>query len=265
MPMDALPESFKEFAYCPDLRFTDLDKLSACGEYWGNDNWILASYLRNTYARAAQLWNKALENGETCTDGLSISGDRAIFNTGLYTDSFEAIYLLFEPNLRKDAIQKWFLKGTHKASDRALGSFSLLPERVYFDEDPRDLVFDHRLQIRPNYDHILRDEENVKRLPASLAGESNYFLLRHAFEGAVDEARRRASANYTLAVPQYYNGKVQLLLPLRLTSDQAELALTIERVGGHYAARTCLDMEMAYCNARVICKPEASWIRPTEG
>lgn len=65
-----------------------------------------------------------------------------------------------------------------------------------------------------------------------LAGESNYFLLRHAFEGAVDEARRRASANYTFAVPQHYNGKVQLLLPLRLTSDQAELALTIERLAG---------------------------------
>ncbi len=262
--MSALPESFKDFAYCPDLKFTDLEKLSAQDEYWGNDNWILASYLRNTYARAAQLWNRDAENEATASDGLVVTGDRAIFNTGLFTDAFEPIYLLFEPNWKKDAIQKWCLRGTYKASDRALGSFSMLPERVYFDEDPRDLVFDHRLQIRPNYDHILRDEENVKRLPPSLCGEGSYYLLRHAFEGAVEEARRRASANYTLAVPQYYNGKVQLLLPLRLTSNKAELALTIERVSGHYAARTCLDMEMAYCNARVICKPEASWIRPME-
>ena len=87
------------------------------------------------------------------------------------------------------------------------------------------------------------------------------YLLRRAFEGAVAEAARRAAANYTLAVPQFYGGRIQLLLPLCLTSDKPELALTIQREDGFYAARTCLTIEMAYNNARLICRPETSWIK----
>ena len=99
------------------------------------------------------------------------------------------------------------------------------------------------------------------RIPASLMGEDNSLLLRRAFEGAVVEAARRAAANYTLAVPQFYGGRIQLLLPLCLTGDKPELALTIQREDGFYAARTCLTLDMAYNNARLICRPETSWIK----
>lgn len=118
-----------------------------------------------------------------------------------------------------------------------------------------------RLPIRSNIDHILGDEENLTRIPASLMGEGNSLLLRRAFEGAVVEAARRAAANYTLAVPQFYGGRIQLLLPLCLTGDKPELALTIQREDGFYAARTCLTLDMAYNNARLICRPETSWIK----
>lgn len=107
-----------------------------------------------------------------------------------------------------------------------LVSFEYLPCRVRFAEDPSELVFDYRLPIRSNIDHILGDEENLTRIPASLMGEDNSLLLRRAFEGAVVEAARRAAANYTLAVPQFYGGRIQLLLPLCLTGDKPELALT---------------------------------------
>lgn len=80
-------------------------------------------------------------------------------------------------------------------------------------------------------------------------GEDNSLLLR------------RAAANYTLAVPQFYGGRIQLLLPLCLTGDKPELALTIQREDGFYAARTCLTLDMAYNNARLICRPETSWIK----
>lgn len=133
--------------------------------------------------------------------------------------------------------------------------------RPYTVNDPSELVFDYRLPIRSNIDHILGDEENLTRIPASLMGEGNSLLLRRAFEGAVVEAARRAAANYTLAVPQFYGGRIQLLLPLCLTGDKPELALTIQREDGFYAARTCLTLEMAYNNARLICRPETSWIK----
>lgn len=104
-----------------------------------------------------------------------------------------------------------------------LVAFEYLPCRVHFAEDPSELVFDYRLPIRSNIDHILGDEENLTRIPTSLMGEDNSLLLRRAFEGAVAEAARRAAANYTLAVPQFYGGRIQLLLPLCLTSDKPEL------------------------------------------
>lgn len=192
---------------------------------------------------------------------LVFDDDRCLFNTGLYTRRYETIYGLFEPNTKPDARQRWFLKGFFKESDPMLVSFEYLPCRVRFAEDPSELVFDYRLPIRSNIDHILGDEENLTRIPASLMREDNSLLLRRAFEGAVVEAARRAAANYTLAVPQFYGGRIQLLLPLCLTGDKPELALTIQREDGFYAARTCLTLDMAYNNARLICRPETSWIK----
>ena len=129
-----------------------------------------------------------------------------------------------------DARQRWFLKGFFKESDPMLVSFEYLPCRVRFAEDPSELVFDYRLPIRSNIDHILGDEENLTRIPASLMGEGNSLLLRRAFEGAVVEAARRAAANYTLAVPQFYGGRIQLLLPLCLTGDDIS-EVTFENFG----------------------------------
>lgn len=83
-------------------------------------------------------------------------------------------------------------------------------------------------------------------------------------EGAVAEAGRRAAANYMLAVPQYFNGHIQLFLLLCLTGDKSELALAIQRMDGYYAAHTCLTLAMAYGNAHLIVRPEASWIAPEE-
>lgn len=64
-----------------------------------------------------------------------------------------------------------------------------------------------------------------------------------------------------MAGAQFYDGRIQLLLPLCLTVDKPELALTIQRENGFYAARTCLTLDMAYNNARLICRPESSWIK----
>ena len=131
-----------------------------------------------------------------------------------------------------------------------------------FTDNPADLIYDYRLPIRVNVDHILGDESNLERIPEALRGDDQSFLLHRVFEGAVSEAERRAAANYMLAVPQYYNGRIQLLLPLCLTSDEPELALAIQRENGYYAGRTCLPLEWAYSNARLIARPEASWIAP---
>lgn len=249
-----------DFAFCPEPCYDRLADL-ADPEDWGPGNRILKNYLSFSFSRAVFLTERDVDQTAPSNLPLVFDDDRCLFNTGLYTRRYETIYGLFEPNTKPDARQRWFLKGFFKESDPMLVSFEYLPCRVRFAEDPSELVFDYRLPIRSNIDHILGDEENLTRIPASLMGEDNSLLLRRAFEGAVVEAARRAAANYTLAVPQFYGGRIQLLLPLCLTGDKPELALTIQREDGFYAARTCLTLDMAYNNARLICRPETSWIK----
>ena len=246
-----------DFAFCPEPCYERL----ADPEDWGPGNRILKNYLSFSFSRAVFLTERDVDQTAPSNLPLVFDNDQCLFNTGLYTRRYETIYGLFEPNTKPDARQRWFLKGFFKESDPMLVSFEYLPCRVRFAEDPSELVFDYRLPIRSNIDHILGDEENLTRIPASLMGEGNSLLLRRAFEGAVVEAARRAAANYTLAVPQFYGGRIQLLLPLCLTGDKPELALTIQREDGFYAARTCLTLDMAYNNARLICRPETSWIK----
>ena len=89
--------------------------------------------------------------------------------------------------------------------------------------------------------------------------------IRRQVKGAIDETKKRVKTNYKLAVPQYYNGRIQLLLPLRLTpgSPNPDLALVVEKENDStYSARTCVTLKMAYNNARLIVKPESEWLNP---
>ena len=85
-------------------------------------------------------------------------------------------------------------------------------------------------------------------------------------EGSINNAIKRVTANYKLAVPQYFGGKIQLLLPLCFDkTDKPYLALALTKMeGDYYQGHTCLTMEMAYNNARLISKPESNWLSPQE-
>lgn len=252
--------SLWSFSYCPDEKFDSLVRL-ADPEDWGPEKKVLKNYCDKTFQRAVQLDtpNGAFPDIAGGGDHLQVcKGAYACFNTGLYTPRYEGIFALFTPNTIENK-QPWYLNGFFKESDGALRQVAELPERVSFIEDPIDLVYDRRLPIRANVDHILGDEQNRERIPASVRnlGEST---VRRLFFGAVKEAEDRAAANYMLAVPQWYNGQIQLLLPIALSGDDPDLALAIHREDGYYSARTCLTIEMAYNNARLIVRPEASWI-----
>ena len=64
-----------------------------------------------------------------------------------------------------------------------------------------------------------------------------------------------------LAVPQLYRGKIQYLLPISLLNPkETDLAMTVEPMDGYYIGNTCLNLEMAYGNARLLAKPTAPWL-----
>ena len=132
----------------------------------------------------------------------------------------------------------------------------------YFDE-PADVVFDRRLPVIANVDHIV--EDNVYRFPPALREDSH--RRRLLLEGAVKDAAAAAGQNWRVAVPHYYRagtagpGRVQLLLPLCLTTPgQPDLALALERTSTHYRAHTVLTLDMAASNARLLGRPVPGWL-----
>jgi hypothetical protein len=88
------------------------------------------------------------------------------------------------------------------------------------------------------------------------------YLLSNLLSGTIEDAKRRVRRNYKTAIPQYYKGKLQLLLPLCLQDKaKADLALVIEKDSGIYRASTCLTLDMAINNARLIAKPDDEWLK----
>lgn len=196
----------------------------------------------------------------------------AAFDTGLLSRHFEPVYAVFEEN-RNQERQPWVHKEWAAPSSPRLRDFDLTDlRRAVFFSEPAEVVYDPRLPVIPNLEHVLDD--NVDRYPPEL--QTDY--LRHAaLERGIQVAAARARANWRLAAPQFYwpasgeSGRVQLLLPLCLVDpDRVDLALVLDRSPSYaerpetenacYRAYTVLPLEWAYRNARLITRPEASWL-----
>ena len=80
--------------------------------------------------------------------------------------------------------------------------------------------------------------------------------------GVIGKAIEKIKANYKLAVPHYYKNKIQLLVPLCFgKNENPDVALVLDQQkNGNYLATTCLSMEMAYIDARLIARPESNWL-----
>lgn len=190
----------------------------------------------------------------------------ACFNTGLVTDNLEDIFAFFEeyrnprPGFTTPYCFKAFLK---KSDNQLLRHFSHnLPDVADFFDRPELLIFNPKCELIPDIDHIIRD--NISRFPSHLQ-RADDAELRRQIVGAIEEIKKKVRTNYKTAVPQYYDGKIQLLLPLCLTSGSPnpDLALVVHKLNEKtYTARTCLTLKMAYNNARLIVKPESNWLKP---
>ena len=155
---------------------------------------------------------------------------------------------------------KAFLK---KSDNNVLRHFSSsIPDVADFFDKPELLIFNPKCDLIPDLDHIIGD--NLSRFPVHLQGADDA-ELRRQLVGAIDEVKKKVRTNYKIAVPQYYDSKIQLLLPLCLTSGSPnpDLALVVHKLNDKtYTARTCLTLKMAYNNARLIVKPQSSWLKP---
>ncbi|MEI6480440.1 MAG: DUF3825 domain-containing protein [bacterium] len=189
-----------------------------------------------------------------------------IFNTGLVTNNQEDIFAFFEANKStRTNSSPYYFKCFLKHSDPLLlEKFGeSLPECANFFDKPELLILNPKYKIVPDIEHIITD--NKTRFPSHLQNADNA-ELRRQLKGAIDDVTKKVRTNYKIAIPQYYDGKVQLLLPLCLTSGSPnpDLALVVSKVPGQeiYSAKTCLTLKMAYNNARLIVKPQSDWLKP---
>ncbi len=209
-------------------------------ENWSNEtypnNKILTNYMVHTYKKL------------TSEKNVIINKDYTLFNTGLFTEFYQPIYAYHDKN------------GLQFLTAYELGNMNISerPPRANYFADPSLLLFDWHYEINVNYKHILKDINNLQRIPDRLKDDKN---ILNNLNGSIDTMKKKVSANYKLAIPQYYEGKIQLLLPLCLEDDETpSLALTVTKVGNFYQGHTCLTLDMAYNNARLIAKPENNWL-----
>lgn len=247
-----------QFAFIPSID----DKLEQLAKLAEPEDWdykvapsrhpvpVLHNYIHQTFIRVQ------------AEDKIAYSTDNrfACFNTGLVTNNQEAIFMVFEENNYEDAPNPWRYFRFCRKGEQDMNRFSLLLDLAHYFDDPAQLVFDHRVELRVNVEHIISD--NRERFPEPYRSMDSY-VLQTLVKGVIDNAVERVKRNYKAAIPQYYQGRIQLLLPLCLSHPQrADLAMVVEKFPTFYRASTCLTLDMAYNNARQLARPDRDWLQP---
>ena len=257
-----LPESLYEFAQIADFYgvIEDLANLVE-DEDWNYHNTlgtttdfpILENYIRNTYIRLAREKTVAYSSdfGFCC------------FDTGLLSKvQHEPIYMQFCENTNPNIDCYWYFSKFFRRGDNEVRRYPKLPEMAFYWEDPTKLIFDPRKELIVNVEHIIQD--NKARFPNPFSTMPDY-QLQLIIDGSVKAARERLRRNYKIAVPQYFitSGTIQLLIPLCLAAqDTADLAIVVEDYGTMYRASTCLTLDQAMNNARLLARPDRDWLNP---
>jgi hypothetical protein len=230
-----------------------------------NDYGILRSYLSYTFEKLIS--EKDATSIDKQNEHIYEDSSQACFNTGLFDKNWQPIYFYCKLNNRSD-MQKWLFSEfyntyTIKYTDIPANAVSVLRRPNYFD-DSSLLNYNANFPIVPQWDHILFDHENFERIPEFIRSNGADFC-QNLISGAIEKAKKRVDANYHTAVPQWYRGNIQLLVPLYLTNGETPdlaLVLALSDDKTQYWGHTCLTLEMAYNNARLITRPESSWLNP---
>lgn len=92
-----------------------------------------------------------------------------------------------------------------------------------------------------------------------------YRRLRNRMEDAIEMALKRVRWNFRTAIPCYFpkGNCMSLMLPLCLEDDtHTDAALVvIKNPSGSYQGQTVLQLDQAYLDARLICRPNPDWLQ----
>lgn len=245
-------DALAELALPEPWRFKDADYITK-----NTDTPILERYIHAIYKKQVIDYNSE-RNAVRAAQFYHLENEHACFHTGLYTRRYKPIYACLDRNKKLDSTLDWHFRGFFDELAPWLKYISPLPDKPRYYMAQNGVNYNPEWPIRVNVDHILGDEENLNRLPDSIRDARNLPLL---LESAVELARRRAVVEPSIVVPQGYQGRVQYLLPICLTDmEHPDLAMTLTVMNGYYLGNTCLTLEMAYLNARLIARPVAPWL-----
>lgn len=286
-----------EWAYMGDYRkvISDLKDL-ALEERWyykrqdpNYPNPILSKYLKYTFSRLSK------ENGISYADKYAAFNTGLV--NKLYEPIYALFEKNRHPDKQEWYFKDFCLAGQDTLGKLLTSNFNPLPVRAHYFENPADLIYDcNASSPQLDWEHIILD--HVERLPVDLLKEHTpnsfslqdttsmdvlkkkeyYVSLRNAikkddrkfrsikncFEESLKLALKRVAWNFKTAIPMYFPTKniMSLLLPLSLLNDECiDLALVVEKTNsGNYLGHTILPLDWAYCNARLITRPDSDWL-----
>lgn len=236
-----------------DAAVVGLSKL-LLDENWGNKLWILKNFVDQTIVRQFEMGDEQL---------FPVGSDSFLVNINLLSKTMLPLFMRITRCFAEPPQYRFEEFGTFsnlvepelaaKISDDSIHT-SIKPPRFYDRAD--ELQFDAYLPVDVDEKHIC--DTNKDRLETATQFTEREQQQRW-FSEELSRQRRAARYNYRLAIPQRYDGQVQLLLPLFL-NNKVVLVATLQRVDTGYRAATVLTPEMAYSNARLLGRIESSWL-----
>lgn len=229
---------------------------------------ILKSYIENIFEVLKKEAARGVENK------LVYSQDRKylVFNTNLLDKFFHEVFIVVEVRKQKDGSE--LLMSPRRVKNelqlRKLGfAKNTHPEQPQFFEKVEEVIFQPTWTIDKDFDkftHII--EERRQRFPIEMQSASSDELGRK-LDDAITFAVAIAQRNYKFIVPMYRPqiGKIQLLMPIYLkgtysTKPDFALILTPDKENEYYTPETILPLDAVYQNARLIAKPDDTWLNP---
>ena len=284
----------ERFVYVPDWeKFCGEIANLALPEKWGYDEddrfSILESYLKMTYYKA-RLDSLLIENDDGALFNTGLV-DATFDDIYCYLKKAKSVD---DPYDREWTPGFFACRGKGKDGKRLNELFAYFPPVPSYisREQIENIYFDTRKDLFCDYYHIL--EDNLNRLPESFVSQTlaydsrvrtwsdqhgtideikEYVLskpdlvkgLEDQLKSAVETARKYCKWNYKTAIPIYYprTNNISLLLPLSVVkgSSTVDTALVIQLLpNGNYQGQTILTLEMAYKDARQICRPNSEWL-----
>lgn len=225
---------------------------------------ILNSFVKGQFE---QLLYEQEEKGATDAIIYNEDNTRLIFNSGLIDRFGNDIYITGEVEEYENRLHVGRpIFGTAPEDFERLGfDADNMPRPAHFFSSWFELFFNP--QLRLEYDNELLErllEERYKRVPMKYKMLSPWELSQK-FDNAIRFALKLAIRNSSFVVAAYDSSahSMKHLIPIYLDcvyNDRPDFVLAIKLENDKYVADRIIGIDEAYKDARLICRPFASWI-----